>query len=342
MQLPVRLKSGLGLLLGAACALLLSSCGAGRTGGVSKPSGDTHPVGGNKASAAPVVFADSLLLLGSLNLLASDALKGRDTGSEGLEKAADFLQTRLEAFGIQPYFETYRDTLSNTRETAFNIVGYLPGSDPGLSGEMVVLGAHYDHIGIVNMKNGDAIANGANDNASGTATLLEIARYFSQVRPPARSLVFAFFSAEERGLLGSAHLARKLRERDTRLYAMLNFEMTGVPMQGKTYLTYLTGYEKSNLAALCNQFGGEGLVGFLPAAGEYNLFQRSDNYSFYREFQVPAHTFSTFDFNNYPYYHDVADEASEMDYGHMARVVDRLIPAVRGVADSPAGTLKLN
>ncbi|MEJ2583763.1 MAG: M20/M25/M40 family metallo-hydrolase [Robiginitalea sp.] len=283
--------------------------------------------------AAPLVFSDSTGMGIAMNILASDELKGRDTGSEGIEMAALFLEEHLEQYGIRPYFKTYRDTLTNTKEVAYNIVGVLEGSDPELKDEYIVIGAHYDHIGVLPGKNGDGIANGANDNASGTSTVLELARYFGGHTTPRRSLIFAFFSAEERGLLGSRHLARVLREEGIDLYTMLNFEMTGVPM-GRSYLMYLTGYDKSNLAAICNGYGGEDLVGFLPTASEYNLFQRSDNYAFYEEFKVPSHTFSTFDFENYAFYHQPGDEPSRMDFSHMANLVNRVIPAIRGIANS--------
>ena len=276
-----------------------------------------------------------------VNFLASDELKGRDTGSEGLAQAAAFLASRLESYGVSPYFASYRDTLVNTKEVAYNVVGVIPGSDPELSGEIILIGAHYDHIGIVPLKNGDGIANGANDNASGTATVLELARYFSASGAPKRSLVFAFFSAEERGLLGSKHLAEKLQQSGAELYGMLNFEMTGVPMKAKDYLVYLTGYHKSNLAEVANGYGGDDLVGYLPQAADYNLFQRSDNYSFFQIYKVPSHTFSTFDFTNYAYYHQPGDESSEMDFAHMAELVNRMIPVVSGIANAPEAELKL-
>lgn len=309
-------------------ALLLSSCGALRN---PAPSGEgTAP---EQADGSPVVFSDSVGIGITMNILASDELQGRDTGSGGIEKAAVFLQDRLKEYGIRPYFETYRDTLNNIKDVAYNVVGVLEGSDPKLKKEFIVIGAHYDHIGMVPAKNGDGIANGANDNASGTAVVLDLARYFGRTSPPRRSLIFAFFSAEERGLLGSKHLARVLKEKGVDLYTMLNFEMTGVPM-ARPYLLYLTGYDKSNLAEVCGRYGGENLVGFLPTASQYNLFQRSDNYAFYEEFGVPSHTFSSFDFENYAFYHQPGDEASLMDFGHMAKVVNRMIPVIRGIADS--------
>jgi len=319
------------LLIGI-LGLSLTSCGA-----LKKPdsgnSDEGQMVTGGTALAGPLVFSDSIQLGITMNILASDELKGRDTGSEGIEQAAVFLEERLKAYGVRPYFESYRDTLANSKEIAYNVVGMLEGSDPRLKNEFIVIGAHYDHIGVVPGKNGDGIANGANDNASGTSTVLELARYFGGRTPPKRSLIFAFFSAEERGLLGSRHLARVLKERGIDLYTMLNFEMTGVPME-KSYLMYLTGYEKSNLADLCNQYGGADLVGFLPTASEYNLFLRSDNFPFYEEFKVPSHTFSSFDFENYAYYHQPGDEPSRMDFSHMANLVNRVIPAISGIANA--------
>ena len=274
--------------------------------------------------------------------LSSDELKGRDTGSEGIEKAAEFLEKEFEAYGVAPFFSSFRDTLSNTSTLAYNVVGVIEGSDPNLKEEYILIGAHYDHIGIVPPKDGDEIANGANDNASGTSTVLELARYFGKQKAPKRSLIFAFFSAEEKGLLGSKHLATALKDSGVNLYAMLNFEMTGVPMQGKDYLLYLTGYEKSNLAAVSNAYGGTGLVGFLPKASEFNLFQRSDNYAFWEVYGVPSHTFSSFDFENYNYYHQPGDEASRMDYEHLSKVVSRMIPVIQGIANGASEEIKLN
>lgn len=277
-----------------------------------------------------------------MSFLASDELKGRDTGGEGIEKAASFIEQVFVENGIASYFKSYRDTLSNFDEPAFNIVGYIEGSDSRLKDEFVILGAHYDHIGIINSENGDTIANGANDNASGTAMVLELARYFGENRNNKRSIIFALFSAEEKGLLGSKHLANKLTGSDLNLYVMLNFEMVGVPMIDKNHLLYLTGFERSNLAETSNKYAREQLVGFLPKAKEFNLFQRSDNYPFHEVFKVPSQTYSTFDFTNYGHYHKVGDENSEMDFTHMAKVVNKLVPMVSGIVNAKNKEIKYN
>lgn len=275
-----------------------------------------------------------------ITFLASDELGGRAAGTEGIEKAANSIEYIFKENGVPSYFSTYKDTLSNFSGLAYNVVGFLEGNDDNLKKEFVVIGAHYDHIGTAEPVGQDSIANGANDNASGTTTVLELARYFSKAKTNKRSIIFSLFSAEEMGLLGSAHLAKKLKERNIDLYTMLNFEMVGVPLQNKDYFMYITGYEMSNMAEVTNRHAGDNLIGFLPTAAQMNLFQRSDNYPFHLEFNVPSQTFCTFDFTNFDHYHQVGDEADIMNFEHMAEVVNRAIPAVEGIVNSPVKEIK--
>lgn len=337
-------------------SLLFLGCGASRLsqansspapdgagGGISMPVVVRGPLDARASGIIPAdFFSDETRVMGILNFLASDELEGRDSGSEGIEKAAVFIEAAFRLNGIAPYFVSYRDTLLNFSKPAYNLVGYLEGTDEKLKDEFIIIGAHYDHIGIIRPQLGDSIANGANDNASGTTTVLELMRYFGYRRSNKRSLIFALFSGEEKGLLGSRHLANKLKSRGLDLYTMLNFEMTGVPLKDKAYFLYVTGYEKSNLAQVCNSYGGQNLVGFLPTARKFNLFQRSDNYPFHQIFKVPSQTFCTFDFTNFDHYHKVGDEASEMNYGHIADVVNRMIPVIEGIANTPDREIKFN
>jgi hypothetical protein len=272
---------------------------------------------------------------GIITYLASDELKGREAGTEGIEMAAEYIEEIFENNGIRPYFESYRDTLTNFEKPAYNVVGYIEGTDKKLKNEFVIIGAHYDHIGAADPVSGDIIANGANDNASGTTAVLEFARYFGKFGKNKRSIIFALFSAEEKGLLGSKHLAKRLKNQNLNLYAMLNFEMVGVPLVGKDYFMYVTGYEESNLADICNGYAKEKIIGFLPTAKEYNLFKRSDNYPFHKEFGVPSQTFCTFDFTNFDHYHKVGDEATIMDFDHMALLVNKTIPILKNIINSP-------
>jgi|GEM_PF-108185 len=301
-----------------------------------------HSTVSSKTEISNIIFSNTDAVGEIMNFLASDDLQGRDSGSPGIERAAVFIEKVFKASSLKPYFISYRDTLSNYEKPAYNIVGVVEGTDAQLKNEFIIVGAHYDHIGTRSPINGDTIANGANDNAAGTTTVLELARYFGNAKINKRSLVFALFSAEEKGLLGSKHLAKKLKEQEIKLYTMFNFEMVDVPLADKDYLVYASGYERSNMADICNVYAGEKLVGFLPTAKEFNLFARSDNYPFHNEFAVPSQTFSTFDFTNFDHYHKVRDEASLMDFEHMATVVNKFIPVIEGIANAAQQEIKYN
>ena len=278
----------------------------------------------------------------TLKYLSSDELEGRESGTKGMGKAAVYLEQFFKTNNVKPYFSSYRDTISNFTGTAYNIVGYIEGTDPVLKKEFLVISGHYDHIGLAkDGVNGDFINNGANDDASGTTAVAEMAKYFSVSKSNKRSVLFVFFVGEEKGLLGSKHLAKKLKKQNFNLYAQFNIEMIGVPMK-RNYLAYLTGFEKSNMGEKINQYTGKNSVGFLPKAAEYKLFYRSDNYSFYDVFKVPCQSVSTFDFENFDYYHHVSDEFKEMDIVHMTHFIQEMLPAITRMANSPTQEIKMN
>lgn len=276
----------------------------------------------------------------TLYYLASDELEGRDTGSKGIEKAANYLEEILKKSNVKPYFSNYKDTLSNIAN-AYNVVGYIEGTDPKLKNEWVILGAHYDHIGITEKGfEGDFINNGANDNASGTTILSEVAKYLGASKNNKRSVMFVFFSAEEKGLLGAKHLAKKLKEQNVDLYTLLNFEMLGVPMNYE-FEMFLTGYNMSNMAQKINEYAGTNLVGMSEGAEKYNLFKASDNYPFYQTFKIPSQTVSAFDFSNFDYYHHPKDEFEEMDIEYMTRITQKILPVVDKMLNTDSKEIQL-
>lgn len=293
------------------------------------------------SSKAKVEVSDAAVKQ-KLDYLASNELMGRATGTEGIEKAAVYIEDFFRKNNIKPYYDTYRNTFQVDGKTGFNIVGYLPGTDPALKDEFIILGAHYDHIGIGKKVGNDSIANGANDNAAGTVAVMELADLFAETGKNKRSILFILFSAEEMGLEGSKAISRQLKEDNLDLYAMVNFEMIGIPMQGKDHLAYITGYDLSNFADKFNEYSEEKVIGFLPQAKQFNLFQRSDNYPFYQDFKVPAQTISSFDFTNYDYYHHVSDEAEKMDVAHMANVIEKVFPGLYKMANSSEKEIKMN
>ncbi len=301
--------------------------------------------GGNETTESPSISQVSIIseasVSANMKYLTSDELLGRETGTEGIEKAAGFIEDAFNEAGIKPYYTTYRDSFEVRGRTGYNIVGFLEGTHPVLKNEFVILGAHYDHIGFGKAVNGDSIANGANDNAAGTVAVLELAKQFAAEGINKRSMLFILFSAEEMGLMGAKHIANRLKNEEVDLYTMISFEMIGVPMKGKDHLAYLTGYEISNLAEKFNEYAGEQVLGFLPQAKQFNLFQRSDNYPFYQEFGIPAQTISTFDFTNYDFYHHVSDEMQHMDIPHMTNLIERLVPGIRGITNSAEKEIKM-
>ncbi|PWK18261.1 M28 family peptidase [Xanthomarina spongicola] len=283
----------------------------------------------------------SLELNETVSYLSSDELLGRNTGTEGIAKAAMYIEKKFNKHGIQPYFETYLDSFKVGDKNAYNVVGFLEGQNANLKEELIIIGAHYDHIGYGKAVENDSIANGANDNAAGTSAVLAMAKYFSENKSNGRSLMFVLFSAEEMGLLGSKHLAGKLKAEEVNLYTMLNFEMIGVPFTDRDYEVFITGYDLSNMASKINEYVGSNLVGFSEIAKQYQLFRASDNHPFYEAFKLPSQTISSCDLSNYNFYHHVHDEADKLDYNHMASLINKIIPAIEVMSNTPTKEIVL-
>ncbi|WP_324720723.1 M28 family peptidase [Salinimicrobium sp. HB62] len=313
--------------------LLLMSCGQSREAAVEVAAAPTNEETVEKAILGEEVAA-------TLKYLSSDELQGRATGTDGIELAAQYIEQYFQTHELKPFFETYRDSFDVKGVTGYNLIGLVEGTDPKLKDQYIIVGAHYDHVGRAKAVEGDSLANGANDNASGTTAVLELAKFFAD-NPPRRSMLFTLFSAEEMGLVGAKELAKRLKAENLDLYTMFNIEMIGVPMKERDFKAYITGYDMSNLAEKFNEYSGEKILGFLPQAKEYSLFQRSDNYPFYQEFKVPAQTISTFDFSNYPYYHHVDDEFERMDPKHMENLIEAVIPGLAAMANTSQKEIKL-
>lgn len=290
--------------------------------------------------AQDLIDEDSLKL--QLEYLASDELEGRDTGSQGIEKAAQFIENHLKKKGLKPFYTSYRDSFLAKDKHAYNIIGLVEGTDLSLKNEYLIIGAHYDHIGIAKKKvEGDSIANGANDNAAGSVGVLQLASHFAE-NPTKRSLLFVFFTAEEIGLLGSKHLAKQMKAENTAVQSVFNIEMIGVPLgSAHEYDAYFTGYDKSNFAEIFNHGKVNPILGLYEQAEQMQLFKRSDNWPFYNEMKIPAHTVCTFDFTNYDYYHHPKDEAKFMDTAHMTKLLKRFVLGIERIANTKKGVVKL-
>lgn len=205
--------------------------------------------------------------------------------------------------------------------TMANIVGILPGkSKPN---ESVVFSAHYDHIGIQEPVAGDSIANGADDDASGTTAVISLAKYFSKIKSNERSLIFVAFTAEEIGGFGSRYFSQQLDP--DKVVAMFNIEMIGKPSKWGKDAAFITGFERSDFGEILQKnLEGSSFQIHPDPYPEQNLFYRSDNATLARH-GVPAHSISTDQIPTDPYYHTVDDEVSTLD-------MDNITNVIRGIA----------
>ena len=215
------------------------------------------------------------------------------------------------------------------RGSTANVVARLPGSDPKRASAAVLLTAHIDHLGRGEAVDGDAIYNGANDDASGVAAVLELARALASGPRPRRTVLFALFGSEERGGYGAAYLRERPPIPLDRIVANIEFEEIGLPdPKMPPHTLWLTGWERSDLGPSLAAHGARLVPDPHP---EEDFFRRSDNYLLARR-GVVAHTVSSNAL--YPQYHQPSDEPGILDYGHMAETIGSLIDPIRWLLDS--------
>lgn len=209
------------------------------------------------------------------------------------------------------------DILANveTRSLA-NVAGMIHGRR---SDEIVLFSAHYDHIGVRPAVDGDSIANGANDDASGTTAVIALARYFAALGQPERTLMFVTFTAEEMGGFGSRYFSNRVDP--DQIVAMFNIEMIGKPATDGPNSAWITGFERSDFGAILQRaVEGTPYRFYADPYPDQNLFYRSDNATLAR-LGVPAHSISTTPIDLDPDYHQVSDEVSTLDLDHMTNTI---------------------
>jgi hypothetical protein len=294
-----------------------------------------------------------------LEFLASDALQGRGSGSPYELIAAQYAASQLRQFGIAPagdldgnmqrtFLQTIRrpgkdlqqaadDTLTQLREKAeaaevdytCNVLGVLEGRDPKLGKEAILLSAHIDHLGVRRTASADSIFNGADDDASGVAAVLELARILGAGPLPQRTVYFALFGSEENGGWGSQHFINNSAVLLSRLVANLQFEMIGRPDPKVAANTlWLTGFERSDLGPELAKHGARLVADPHP---QENFFERSDNYALAKR-GVIAHTVSSYGLH--PEYHQPTDDLAHIDFTHMTRAINSMIKPVQWLANS--------
>lgn len=295
-------------------------------------------------------------LRADLSFLSSDALAGRYTPSPGLEAAAEYIASRFRLAGLEPavngsYFQIadltkdaeedakkYHYQLKSQRIVGRNVIGVLRGSDPKLRDTYIIVSAHYDHIGTLDTAAGlttekpkdasDRIYNGANDDGSGTVSVIALAEAFAKMEPrPKRSIIFIAFCGEELGLLGSRYYAEHPVIPLKQTIAEINLEQIGrTDGDIKKGSASLTGSEYTTLGDLFRRAGAAFGIRIYRDPNGDKYFRASDNLNFAR-FGVPDTTICTaFEF---PDYHGLKDEWQKIDYANMA-IVDHIVGTVVG------------
>ncbi len=261
--------------------------------------------------------------------LASDALEGRETGTQGGQAAGAYIVAQLRKLKIRPagVDGDYYQPFQNSR----NIICRLDGSDPTLAKEYVIVGAHYDHVGRGSLRNSHGpigyIHRGADDNASGTATLLELVNAFRSLDvAPKRSIVFIFWDGEEQGLLGSEYWC----------------QYPTVPLEGLklVFNIDMVGRLRENRAEVYGARTAAGLREFLSANNAdpgvlltftWETRRDSDHYPFYAR-QIPFLMVFT---GKHPEYHTPYDTADKLNLEGMERVARLLFRTVYAAAQTP-------
>lgn len=272
------------------------------------------------------VYVDAGPMLHLVDVLASDALEGRASGTPGNEAARGFIRKRFEDIGLTPYLDSGweqpvtilpREGLDNPGPGA-NLLGWVAGDTPG-TGPMIVVTAHYDHLGI---REGE-IYNGADDNASGSAALVAIADYFVR-HPPTHDILFAALDGEEVGFLGARALMRDPAIDLSRAALNINLDMVSRSEAGELYASGT--YHTPELVSLIHEVAATAPVKLLmghdrPEDGPNDWTKQSDHAVFYGA-GIPHLYFGVED---HPGYHQPSDDFSAITPDFYVRAADTLV-----------------
>lgn len=277
-----------------------------------------------------------------MEFLASDALNGRGSGTHDELVAATYLAAELRRIGITPAGDNggyIQDAVMDQRardgSTApwhtRNVIGILPGRDPGLKEQVILLTAHMDHLGVAKPEDGGSatIFHGADDDASGCVAVLQLAQALAAGPRPRRTVLFAFFGSEETGGQGDSYFLQHPPRPLANIVANLEFEMIGRPDPAvKPGELWLTGFERSNLGPTLAVHGARLVADPHPTQ---HFFERSDNYALAKQ-GVIAHTVSSYGLHQD--YHRPSDDLSRIDFVHMQQAIRSMVIPVRWLANA--------
>jgi len=285
--------------------------------------------GGSFSSAVETIHVRELRK--HCEVLASDTLEGRETGTRGGQAAGAYIVDALRKQKVRPagpdgdYYQPFPPS-------SRNILVVMPGSDRELKQEYIVVGAHYDHVGYGSARNSRGpvgyIHNGADDNASGAAGLLELVDAFSSLdTPPKRSILFAFWDAEEAGLLGSQYWIHAPTIPLDRIRLVFNIDMIGRLRQNRA-----EAYGSRTAPGLRELLSAQNVESPVLLNFPWETRRDSDHYNFYAQ-QIPYLMVFT---GKHPEYHTPYDDVDKLNVDGMERITRLLFRAVYSAAQRPA------
>lgn len=253
--------------------------------------------------------------------MAADSLKGRKAGSKEAQKVAEYIRTQFEEIGLTTKMQSFTPRIipQGDQDLYQNVIGVWEGSDLLLKSELIVIGAHYDHLGVKLKNNEMVVYNGADDNASGTAALIELARNLVQQKElTKRTLVFVAFDAEEVGLHGSkAYVNMMESEPNQQIVLMINFDMVGyLEQSGKLKIAGVGTVQ--NYLTYFNAVSFPESYRLVLKKKDHSILTGSDHDSFLAE-QIPAFYVTT---GLKSPYHKPEDDAHLIDYDGLSIIVD--------------------
>ncbi len=268
-------------------------------------------------------------ILKDISILSSDSFIGREAGTIGEKYARKYIKTVFEEIGLKPinnnsYYQIFyigdkdinnsNDSLYKISDSAYNVIGFLNNN----AEKTIVIGAHYDHLG----KTKSYIYNGADDNASGTALIIELARELSQIKNINCNFIFIAFSAEEKGLLGSYYFTQSDLFTKYKPYCYINFDMVGrAGILGKNKIVIMGIGSSNEWTKILKNIKPDGLrIKKFQAAPAF-----SDHQPFYEK-QIPYVYFTT---GLHPQYHTTQDDIEYINLNGIKKIIDYTLNLIR-------------
>ena len=286
-----------------------------------------------------VLFSTTLLLAqprpdvsahvaAEMSFLASDALRGRGSATHDELVAATYVVSQFQSFALDA--AQLQVVPLPKGGTTYNAIGLLRGADPALASQTLLLSSHLDHLGAVQTAAGEVIYHGADDDASGTTAVLELARALGAMSPrPRRTILFVCFGSEETGGQGDQYFLSHPPLPLASIVANLEFEMIGQPDRAiAPDQLWLSGWERTDLGPALAGHGAPLVADPHPAQ---HFFQRSDNFNLARR-GIIAQTVSSYGLG--AHYHQPTDDLAHIDFEHLSHAINALIPPIQWLANT--------